>query len=169
MRLFVAINFNDETRSRLVTLREELRSYSKGGNFTLTENLHLTLAFLGDCDMGQTIKAKAAMDAVTFEPTTIAVESIGNFRGDLWWAGIKITPQLTKLQGDLSQALENNGFILEKRRFSPHITIGRKVITDVKPWPIEPFSEVVERIDLMKSERIKGRLTYTAIRSLRNN
>jgi 2'-5' RNA ligase len=169
MRLFIALNFNDETRLRLVTLQEELRSYSESGNFSLSENLHLTLAFLGDCDVRQTSVAKAAMDSVKFEPFTITVEQIGNFRGDLWWAGIRLTPQLTKLQHELSQALKNNGFVLEKRRFSPHVTLGRKVITDVKPWYIEPFIEVVDKIDLMKSERINGKLTYTAIHSLRCN
>ena len=48
MRLFVAINFNNETRSRLLDLRDELRGKSQRGNFTAPENLHLTLAFIGE-------------------------------------------------------------------------------------------------------------------------
>jgi 2'-5' RNA ligase len=63
MRLFVAINFNDDTRSRLLALGEEIRSHSVRGNFSAPENLHLTLAFLGECDPQQTAAAKAAIDA----------------------------------------------------------------------------------------------------------
>ena len=48
MRLFIAINFNDDTHNRLIALRDELRSRSERGNFSLPENLHLTLAFIGE-------------------------------------------------------------------------------------------------------------------------
>ena len=37
---------NTDTRSRLLALRDELSSRSKRGNFSLPENIHLTLAFL---------------------------------------------------------------------------------------------------------------------------
>ena len=33
----------------------------------------------------------------------------------------------------------------------------------MKPWEFEPFGETVGAIDLMKSERINGKLTYMAI------
>ena len=39
MRLFIAINFNNNTRSRLLSLRDELRSRSERGSFTLPENV----------------------------------------------------------------------------------------------------------------------------------
>jgi 2'-5' RNA ligase len=53
--------------------------------------------------------------------------------------------------------------VLDERRFSPHITLGREIVTDVKPWEIAPLEETVNCIELMKSERINGKLTYTAI------
>ncbi len=54
---------------------------------------------------------------------------------------------------------------MDGRKYSPHITLGREVVTDAAPWQIEPFGETVTGIDLMKSERIGGKLTYTAIYS----
>jgi len=33
----------------------------------------------------------------------------------------------------------------------------------VKPWRIELFGETIGTIDLMKSERINGKLAYTSI------
>jgi len=165
MRLFVAINFNNDTRAQLIRIRDELRSRSERGNFSLPENLHLTLAFLGECDILQTSAAKAAMDSIRFDPFPITVERIGNFRGELWWVGLKLTPQLSRLQQELSDTLNSKGFILESRRFRPHITIGREIVLYARPWNIELFGETVDTIDLMKSEHINGRLTYTKIHS----
>ena len=52
---------------------------------------------------------------------------------------------------------------MDGRKYNPHITLGREVVTDVSPWRIEPFGETVTSVELMKSERIDGKLTYTAI------
>jgi 2'-5' RNA ligase len=163
MRLFVAVNFNTDTRSRLLELRDELRDKSERGKFSAPENLHLTLAFLGECDGKQTAAAKSVVAATVFAPLGVMVERIGSFRGGLWWAGLREDKPLMALQSDLADRLLAAGFVLERRRFSPHITLGREVVTDVKPRAITPFGETVESIELMKSERIGGKLTYAAI------
>ena len=48
MRLFISINFNEETIEDLVNLQAELRGCGIDGNYTKPENLHLTLAFIGE-------------------------------------------------------------------------------------------------------------------------
>ena len=166
MRLFIAINFNNATRSRLLSLRDELRSRSDRGNFSLPENLHLTLAFLGECDAKQIAAIKTVMNTVVFEQFDLQIERVGRFRrdgGDIWWAGLRGSKPLLDLQRELTDKLIAAGFSLEKREYKPHVTLGREVVTDAAPWPIEPFEETVTAIDLMKSERIAGKLTYTAI------
>lgn len=165
-RLFIAINFDDATRASLQALRDELRSVSRSGNFSLPENLHLTLAFLGECDTRQTAAAKEAMKSVGFEPFQAVIERVGRFRrddGDLWWAGLREDKPLMDLQRALSERLCAAGFSLEERRYSPHITLGRKVETTARPWQPTPFGQTINQIDLMKSERINGKLTYTSI------
>ena len=167
MRLFIAINFNTDTRSRLIALRDELFSISKRGNFSLPENIHLTLAFLGECEARQTAAAKTAMDAVRFDPFDIHIERIGRFKrgaGDIWWAGLRGNRPLSDLHRKLTDKLIVAGFSLERREYIPHITLGREVVTDAFPCKIEPFGETVSRMELMKSERIAGKLTYTALR-----
>ena len=166
MRLFIAINFSEEIRARLVFLRDHLRSRSMCGNFTSADNLHLTLAFLGECDAKQTSAAKAAMDAIGFEPFALNIERIGRFKrevGDIWWAGVQENKSLSTLHSNLTDKLITAGFTLEKRKYNPHITLGRKVETDAAPWQVTPFGETVTSIELMKSERPSGKLTYTAI------
>ena len=167
MRLFIAINFNDATRSALLALRDELRSRSECGRFNLQENLHLTLAFLGDQrDAGPNSPLCGVLDSVSFEPFDIQVERVGRFKcdgGDIWWAGLRECKPLLDLQRELTDKLIAAGFALDKREYKPHITLGREVVTDAAPWQIEPFGETVTSIELMKSERIGGKLTYTAI------
>lgn len=166
MRLFVAVNFNTKTVSRLLTLRDELRSLSQRGNFSAPENLHLTLAFLGECNPEQTAAIKAAMDTLRFEPFPVSIGDVGRFKregGDVWWAGVSESKPLLDLQRRLTEKLMAAGFALEKRKYTPHITLGRQVMTEVSPWRMEPFCETVDKIELMESERIGGKLRYTAL------
>jgi len=166
MRLFVAVNFNDETRNRLIRIKDELRKNSEQGNFTVAENLHLTLAFLGECNAKQTAAAKAVMDRISFEPFDLEIERVGYFNrneGDLWWVGVKECEHLTQQQQTLADELSLAGFTIEKRKFSPHITIGRKVVTNEKARSIESFGETISKIELMESKRNNGKLTYVSI------
>ena len=169
-RLFAAVNFNNTTRSTLLSLRDELRSRSERGNFSLPENLHLTLAFLGECDQKQAAAVKIAMDSISFERFEMQIERVGRFKrhsGDIWWAGLSKSEPLLRLQRELTESLIGAGFSLDKREYKPHVTLGREVVTDAAPWQIEPFGEAVSSIELMKSERISGKLTYTAIHAKR--
>ena len=49
MRLFIAINLDDKFRDALVEMQESMRWQGIRGNYTRMENLHLTLAFIGEC------------------------------------------------------------------------------------------------------------------------
>ncbi|MCL2528148.1 MAG: RNA 2',3'-cyclic phosphodiesterase [Defluviitaleaceae bacterium] len=166
MRLFIAINLEKETRDRLTILQDGIRVSSKKGSFTLQDNMHITLAFLGECTPRQTDAAKRAIDEIQFDPFDITIDSIGRFKretGDIWWAGIKKSQELLNLQHKLTEDLIAEGFDLENRSYTPHITLGRKVITNTTPKKVSPFSEKVHTINLMKSERVDGVLIYTSI------
>ncbi len=166
MRLFIAINFNSETRERLLALRDDLRSRSTRGNFSAPENLHLTLVFIGEISPKKLDKIQAILETVTFSPFDVSIDRLGTFsRGTLWWAGLREDKLLMDLQHEIEHKLALCGFEMDGRKYSPHITLGREVVTDAAPWRIEPFGETVTGIDLMKSERINGKLTYTAIYS----
>ncbi len=48
MRLFFAIEFNEELKEYLFCIQKEIRQYCIGGNFTSKDNFHLTLRFIGE-------------------------------------------------------------------------------------------------------------------------
>lgn len=171
MRLFVAINFGNDTRAKLLALRDKLQSRSQRGNFSAPENLHLTLAFLGECDDRQISSAKQIVTATKFEPFELTIGGYGKFtpdKPDICYAGVMNTPELFALQRNLYDNLCVRGFKLDNRKYWPHITLGREVVLrDISKTTsevrLEQFGETVRMIELMKSERIGGNLTYTAI------
>jgi 2'-5' RNA ligase len=104
------------------------------------------------------------MDTVIYDPFDVTIDRLGTFsRGTLWWAGLREDKPLMDLQREVEHKLALCGFKMDGRSYHPHITLGREIAANCKPWRIEPFGEVVNAIDLMKSERIQGKLSYTSI------
>ena len=169
MRLFIAICFEDNVKDALKNLSVSLSEMSLHGNFTRRENFHLTLHFIGETSRVSAIKQ--AMDCVNFTPFKLDADKCGKFRrdgGDIWWVGIGENPSLKRLYADLCKCLIKQGFKADTRDFKPHLTIGREVTVDdsfdnskLDVRKVPEFS--VNKICLMKSERINGKLTYTCI------
>ena len=48
MRLFVAVNLNDGMKDALMDIQDAMRTYGVRGRETNPDNMHLTLAFIGE-------------------------------------------------------------------------------------------------------------------------
>ena len=95
MRLFAAAVPGGGLLAALVQAQEDLRRLGGRGNFSARENLHLTLAFLGETDRPD--GARRALSRLTGSPLALWAEGLGRFRrpeGDLCWAGIRPSPPL---------------------------------------------------------------------------
>lgn len=169
MRLFAAICFPEETKVRLETVIQELSRQAEG-NFTRRENLHLTLAFLGETSRLRAVQA--AMRTVKGSPFALTAKGLGRFRrpgGDICWMGLLPCPELLSVQEQLTSALRAAGFSLEERAFTPHLTLGREV--RLHPgFRLDAFSQnlpelciPVKRLCLMESRRDGGKLVYREI------
>lgn len=173
MRLFIAINFNDEIKAELISAIENLKRICVHGNFTRKENLHQTLVFIGETPQNKLTAIKKIMDdrIVNIDyidrPLSLTLDALGKFKrsgGDIYWVGVKSNPLIAELYDGLCDDLENAGFNIEKRKYKPHITIGREVIVNSEPeFKIRKLSMNVAKISLMKSERINGKLKYTEV------
>ena len=86
MRLFIAINLSGEMKDALIQVQNEMYDQGIRGNFTPEENMHLTLAFIGEYPSAEPVLD--ALCEVAMTPFDITLEGIGCFR-DLWWAGLK--------------------------------------------------------------------------------
>jgi len=167
MRLFIAVNFDDCTVKKILAVAQRLGEIGRG-NFSRPENLHLTLAFLGDIQPDRIQGVREAMDSVIIPDLLLEFTHVGSFRregGELWWLGLAPNTALMHLQNQLSQQLKNRGFSLENRRFSPHIALARQVVLRAAPNRIQllgsTFATRADTISLMLSHRVNGKLTYT--------
>jgi len=167
VRLFIAIEFDQPTKTNIANVQHKLETFGRG-RFTHRDNLHLTLAFLGEVPPAKVAAIRRAMDRTAVEPMTLVFDHTGRFRregGDIWWIGLARNQKLLDLQQELTNHLLKEGFVLEKRPFTPHITLARQVRLNAQPAQedllLEPFEAQVNGITLMLSERINGKLTYT--------
>ena len=134
------------------------------GNYTREENLHLTLAFVGE--YGNPDEVLDALEQVEFEPFEIRLDGVGNF-GDLLWAGVSGEEKLAVVARRLRHELAEAGIPFDKKKFRPHVTLIRRASYRTgQKLPKEPLRAegmTVKRISLMKSERGKNGMVYTEI------
>ena len=163
MRVFIAIRFTQAFKEPIFEAQDALRDNGVRGNFTLPENLHLTLAFIGETDRVDDIKA--AVKEVAFEPFEIKTGRLGCFNGrsKVIWLGIDGEKKLKAITAELRKNLDIRGIDYAKGRFQPHITLVRQPSDMPLDIDIESANMIVKEISVMKSERISGRLVYTAL------
>ena len=166
MRLFIAINLNDEMKDALMDIQDTMWTYGVRGRETPAENMHLTLAFIGDYDDPDHVKS--VIDGIRIRPFDIALSGIGAF-GDLWWAGIEESAPLQAVVRRLRRALAEEGIPFDRKKFSPHITLIRRaegrLSDESKDVLSDRFAAAmnVDHISLMRSDRGKHGMIYTEL------
>lgn len=174
IRLFIAINFNEEVKAQINQIIDRVKSNSVQGRFVSEENIHLTLEFLGEVQEHRIGLIREIMDGLEFEPFTLGLTKIGCFRrpeGKIYWLGVEDCHALYEIQKALRQSLIEKGFKLENREYRPHITLGRKVILK-EGFNAGELDDIagrikigVNRIDLMKSDFINRKPMYSLVYS----
>ena len=77
MRLFIAITLESAIKDRLCTMAKALAESSLSGSFTRRENMHLTLAFIGETTRLSAVKA--AVDSVVAPPFSLIIGGLDGF------------------------------------------------------------------------------------------
>jgi len=124
-RLFIAVELPDSVKHSLSRLRTPIT----GAKWVPVEQLHLTLAFLGEVDETATGLLLAALSAVKVPEFTLRFSEAGCFpnrsRPRMLWVGLKQNPHLNSLAAQVRSAVLECGIPQEERPFSPHITLAR--------------------------------------------
>lgn len=163
MRLFIAILLSEEMKKALTDVQKAMLDRGVRGHYSPEENLHLTLAFIGDYPDAQPVLD--ALNAVAFRPFALSLEGIGCF-GDLWWAGLKDSLPLTAVARRVRRALAENEIPFDRKRFAPHITLVRRASRDAAGIRIAPAGMTVQRLSLMRSDRGRNGMLYTELGSI---
>jgi 2'-5' RNA ligase len=130
-RLFFALWPDEALRCRLVDVTGWLRK-SMSGKWVRSENLHITLAFLGDVDVQRVADAIRIGTETSGTGFTLLLD-----RAEFWprngiicLGASETPPALKALAGSLAGRLGEAGFVMEKRAFRAHLTLARKGRSD---------------------------------------
>ena len=161
MRLFIAIQLSEKMRKALVSCLHDLKKQGVEGNYVPAQNLHLTLAFIGEYRDPEQVKQILA--SVPLPAFRLALSEKGNF-GNILWAGVKGNQKLKTYVRDLRAALREAEIPFDDDKFIPHITLIRKAVAK-RSYQVHlgKAEMMVKKVSLMKSEIKNGKVEYREI------
>jgi RNA 2',3'-cyclic 3'-phosphodiesterase len=166
-----------QIRHRLAEEVDALRPHASGVAWVATENLHVTVKFLGGVEETRLADVAVALErAATVPAFEVEISGLGAFptasRPRVLWAGAPGSPAFTRLAEGVDQALVALGFPPEARGFTPHVTLGRVreprrdvALTEaLEVAAARPFGALrVERLSLMRSDLSPRGARYTEL------
>jgi 2'-5' RNA ligase len=127
MRLFIGIPLSSGLIAELAMVTARLKSPNDGLRWSAEAGWHITLQFLGQTSPDQYACVTAGLRRMSKRPFEIRLESPGFFdRAGVFFAGVRVSPELARLQELVVAATEPCGFVPEDRPYHPHITLARE-------------------------------------------
>lgn len=168
IRAFVAFELPDSVVASVRELQHGLKALKFKVRWVRTQQLHLTLKFLGDIgtERVDSIHRALALAVEGLTPLSLAARGLGAFpgirRARVLWLGITGDVEgLLQLQRMIDLNLAAIGFAPEQRPFKAHLTLGRakgdidarkllEAVQKYQDYRSEPFE--VKRIELIRSD-----------------
>lgn len=179
IRLFTAVSLSAEQIEEVKALQRSLKLKLEGVRWVKPEALHLTLNFIGETKPERLELVKNVLRTLKtdFKRFTLNLEGVGVFpaphRARVLWLGLgQGQDKLSYLARALAEGLESSGFKTEKRKYEPHLTIGRirepleeKVILEhfLKEHNFKSAASVVEHLTLFESTLTGRGAIYSAL------
>lgn len=124
-RIFVGLELPAAVTDQLAGLTCGL----PGARWLESDQMHVTLRFIGEVDGGVFDDALNALDTVAFEPFELQLKGVGFFpprgRADTLWVGLRDPGSVTALKTKIDASLARAGIEREQRKFVPHVAIAR--------------------------------------------
>lgn len=168
----------EEIKKEIGELIDILKKHNIDIKWVTTENLHITLKFLGNTPENLLSEIKESLSNVVsfYKPFYIKINTTGVFPNKKYprviWVGINDSEILNKLKMDIEKSMALLGFPKEDKEFNPHITIGRvrsqkgilNLINELDNFKEKNFGGTnIKSIKLMKSELKPKGAEYSCI------
>jgi len=132
LRTFIAIDLPDTLRSQIARVQQDLNSSGADVRWVETQNLHLTLKFIGSIEEGAQERISAALQQAVrpFSPFVFQLEGLGVFprlaNPRVVWLGVSEgRGMLEQIAAAVEKACVEVGLPAQDHPFTPHLTIGR--------------------------------------------
>lgn len=159
MRAFIGIKLDDAIDD-ISLIIENLKIKDRFANYTLLNNVHITLEFLGEIQESMVSKIEDIFSNINNDSFNLEIKSLTNLR-DLVILDVFENEELIDLQRDLRKSLKEVGITVQDRKYYPHITLARKA--SIKVYLNYNKVVKVREIILFSSKKINGVLTYTPV------
>jgi 2'-5' RNA ligase len=140
-RLFVALRPPPDVRAALLAVMAGV----EGARWQTDNQLHLTLAFLGETDRHGLEAATDALATVVAPPLGLALAQFGTFdtsrpgRIGTLWIGVDPPDRVSALARSVRTALRRAGLAPDPRKFTPHVTLARFGNSGATREALRPF------------------------------
>ncbi|MDY6993095.1 MAG: RNA 2',3'-cyclic phosphodiesterase [Pseudomonadota bacterium] len=164
-RVFFALWPDERTRQQLSQLSQQL-TQGISGRIIDTDNLHLTLVFIGSVDLQRRQCLETVASAIQAQRFTLVFDQLGYWRKpQIFWLGATHIPSaLSTLVNQLTTELQVCGYQPESRPYKTHITLMRQVSSLPQPLArILPLSWSVETFCLLRSLTLNQGVHYQLI------
>jgi RNA 2',3'-cyclic 3'-phosphodiesterase len=129
MRLFVALDIEEEIRQRIARFVEGVQGFAPEARWVKPESLHVTLKFIGEQPDAAVAGIKEALATINAGGTEIHFRGYGFFptakSARVFWVGMEAGPELASLAAAIDEKTAALGIPKEERAFSPHLTLAR--------------------------------------------
>ncbi|MDP6547339.1 MAG: RNA 2',3'-cyclic phosphodiesterase [Candidatus Woesearchaeota archaeon] len=146
MRLFIAIEIQEDIKEYLIGVQEKISNELAKVRWVNKPQMHLTLKFLGEVQPNTEGNIKEILRTVKFKPFSVNLDSIGVFPNENYirvvWVGLKPEEKIIELQNDIDESLEN--LFGKEKDYKPHITLGR--VKFIKKENKTKFVETIKNI-----------------------
>ena len=167
MRLFFALWPDEAVRAQLAHWARELHAVC-GGRLVRTENLHLTVAFLGNVEDAQIAEVEGAASEVTPCSTSLVLDQPGYWKHNrISWAGASTVPaEIEMCVAELRSALARSHIGFDTKGFVSHVTLLRDAreprampALDPIEWRLDGFA-LVQSVTLPQGSRYEIRKSW---------
>jgi 2'-5' RNA ligase len=167
VRLFFALWPDQAVRRQIVSNLEHQDIDFKHCRLVSSNNLHMTLHFIGNTSLDEMACLERQASAVCAEPFNLMIDYSGYFKKPkvIWFACQQVPQALYDLHRALGQQISQCAFEPEQRPYSPHITVVRKINTELPAVPLKPIPWKVDRFVLIESISIPGGVRYQIVKS----
>ena len=124
-RLFVGLDIHEPLAADLA----EARGGVESAHWQRDNQLHLTLAFIGDTPRKVTREIEDALAGIRFDPFEVSLEGVGMFGKPRYpkilWAGVADKTPFQHLHEKIAAALGRIDVEIDRRKYKPHVTLAR--------------------------------------------
>ena len=180
IRSFLAFELPLEIKAVVTRVSDELKRSSLDAKWVKLGNIHLTVVFMGDVEKDKipTIKEEIGDTCLNYDAFDISLKGLDCFphirKPRVIWVGVDgDLERMSSFRNALQERLIPFGIKEEKRRFKPHLTLGRfrkpKRTSSEELELLSRYGNVISpvcslmELVLFKSELKPGGASYTRL------